>query len=156
MKPLCIIIAVSAMTRLVEAQESTVQVRFEEQKHVSPGSSARLTSKRVFTAKVAAAVEDYFRQFRSERFGLPTAYFAKLEARDVPLSWRSKITSEAFILERERPYLTPAPTELGKVLPNLGPEIRYYVAGSNVVALDRSFKVLDGMQVPTIKICGDY
>ena len=121
-----------------------------------PAGGATTVSRKIFNSEAATRVESYFRAFTSERFGLPAAYFAKLEARDVPYGWRRRISADAFILERERPYLTPAPPELAKELPEVGPGIRFYVAGSNVVALDGSYKVVDAIQVPTIKICEDY
>ncbi|MES2657956.1 MAG: hypothetical protein V4689_05030 [Verrucomicrobiota bacterium] len=38
-----------------------------------------------------------------------------------------------------------------KVLPAPQTGVRYYVAGSNVVAVDTSYKVIDSVQIPTIK-----
>ncbi len=31
-------------------------------------------------------------------------------------------------------------------------EVRYFVAGSNVVAVDKQFKVVDSIHIPSIKI----
>ncbi len=42
-----------------------------------------------------------------------------------------------------------APPELVQVLPQRE-EVRYYIAGSNVVAVDRSYKVVDSIEVPSV------
>ena len=38
------------------------------------------------------------------------------------------------------------------MLPAPTPEVRYYMAGGNVVAVDKSYKVVDSIQVPSVKI----
>jgi hypothetical protein len=45
-----------------------------------------------------------------------------------------------------------APPELVKVLPAPASGVRYYLAGSNVVAVDTNYRVVDAISIPSIKI----
>jgi hypothetical protein len=41
------------------------------------------------------------------------------------------------------------------VLPAPTPDVQYYMAGGNVVAVDKSYKVVDSIQIPSVKITVD-
>ena len=48
------------------------------------------------------------------------------------------------------------PPKLVEVLPPVeSTEVRYYVAGSNVVAVDENYRVVDSIQIPSVKITVD-
>ncbi|WP_367871888.1 hypothetical protein [Luteolibacter sp. Populi] len=52
----------------------------------------------------------------------------------------------------QRGYPVAAPPELVKVLPAARAETRYYIAGGNVVAVDKGYKIIDPIHIPSIKI----
>jgi len=105
-----------------------------------------------FTPDVRTGVVKYFDAFRNEPFGLPPAWVNKFRVNEIPIAWRvSAVASGVVIPETERPYLVEAPPDLVSVLPAPLAGIRYFVAGSNVVAVDRSYKVVDSVQIPTIR-----
>ena len=99
----------------------------------------------------------YFEPFKTERYGLPPAYVTRVKVKEIPAAWRTTtaIAPGVVITEKERPFLVEAPPELIKVLPAPAAEVRYYMAGSNVVAVDKSYKVVDSIQVPSVKITVD-
>lgn len=91
-----------------------------------------------------------------EARGLPPTIVMRVKVKEVPAAWRTtRIGTGAVIQEKERVHLIDAPPELEKVLPPPTPNIRYYVAGSNVVAVDRDFRVVDSVHIPSIKIVAD-
>jgi hypothetical protein len=105
-----------------------------------------------FTPDVRTGVVKYFDAFRNEPFGLPPAWVNKFRVNEIPIAWRvSAVAGGVVIPETERPYLVEAPPDLVSVLPAPLAGIRYFVAGSNVVAVDRNYKVVDSVQIPTIR-----
>jgi hypothetical protein len=75
-----------------------------------------------------------------------------MKVKEIPASWRSTIAPGLVIAEKERPLLVAAPPDLVKVLPAPASGVRYYVAGSNVVAVDSSYRVVDSISIPSVKI----
>ena len=69
----------------------------------------------------------------------------------------SRNPSEPGIMIEEdfRAHLVAAPPELVKILPEPESEVRYYVAGSNVVAVDKDFRVVDSLRIPSITFTVD-
>lgn len=106
-----------------------------------------------FTPDARTGVVKYFDAFRNEPFGLPPAWVNQFRVNQIPVAWRvSTVERGVVVPELERPYLVEAPPDLVSVLPAPLAGIRYYVAGSNVVAVDRSYKVVDSVKIPTIRL----
>lgn len=75
-----------------------------------------------------------------------------MKMKEIPAGWRTtRIEPGIVVTEKERPYLVEAPPELVSVLPSASGGVRYYVAGSNVVAVDKTYKIVDSIQIPSIK-----
>lgn len=114
------------------------------------------TTTKTFNPEARTKVVKYFDTYKTERYGLPPAYVSKIKVKEIPAAWRTTaIAPGVVITEKERPYLMEAPPELIKVLPPPTPEVRYYVAGGSVVAVDKNYKVVDSIQVPSVKITVD-
>ncbi len=97
-------------------------------------------------------VVKYFDAYKNETFGLPPAWVNQFRVNEIPMAWRvSAIATGLVVPENERPYLVEAPSDLVRVLPAPSAGIRYYVAGRNVVAVDRSYKVVDSVEIPSIR-----
>ena len=72
--------------------------------------------------------------------------------KEIPAGWRTtRIAPGLVVQEKERPYLVEAPAELIDVLPPSTGGVRYYVAGSNVVAMDSTYKIVDSVHIPSVK-----
>jgi len=83
---------------------------------------------------------------------LPPAWASTVRVKEIPVTWRTRIAPGVVITQKERPFLVAAPPDLVKVLPTSASGVRDYVAGSNVVAVDSSYRVVDAVDVPSIKI----
>ena len=102
------------------------------------------------------AVKRYFDTYKTYRHGLPPACASRIDAKDIPVTWRTTtLEPGVFITERARPYLVEIPSDLVRALPMPPHDIRYYMAGWNVVAVDATYKIVDSIQVPSIKIYVD-
>ncbi len=105
-----------------------------------------------FTPDARTGVVKYFDAYKNETFGLPPAWVNQFRVNEIPAAWRVSAVARGFVVpERERPYLVEAPSDLVRVLPAPSAGIRYYVAGRNVVAVDRSYKVVDSVEIPSIR-----
>ena len=115
------------------------------------------TTTTTFNPEVRTKVVKYFDTYKTERYGLPPAWVTKVKVKEIPATWRTtRVAPGVVITEKERPYLVEAPPDLVKILPAPpSPEVRYYVAGGNVVAVDKTYKVVDSIQVPSVKITVD-
>ena len=114
------------------------------------------TTTRTFEPEVQKRVVKYFDTYKTERYGLPPAVVTKISVDGIPTTWRSsRIAPGVVVTEKERPYLIAAPPELVKVLPSPRAGVTYYVAGSNVVAVDKEYKVVDSVHIPSIKFVVD-
>ena len=116
----------------------------------------KTTTTTTFSPEVKTKVVKYFEPHKTARFGLPPAWVTKFKVKEIPAAWRtSTIAPGVVITEKERPYLVEAPADLISVLPAPAPDVHYYVAGGNVVAVDRDYKVVESINVPSIKITVD-
>ncbi len=96
----------------------------------------------------------YFDTYRSEPLGLPADCAARVKVGQIPVSWSNTgISAGAVIRENERSALVDAPVELVRVLPH-ETEVRYFLAGGNLVAVNGNYKVLDSVRIPTIRLSG--
>ena len=145
------------------AAEVTETTETTETTEHADGSTTETTTEttRTFDPEVQKRVIKYFDPYKTERYGLPPALVTKIKdgwqdgkenSEEIPTSWRaSGIRSGVVITEKERPHLIAAPPELVKVLPAPRAGVSYYVAGSNVVAVDKEYRVVDTVHVPSVK-----
>ena len=111
------------------------------------------TTTRTFDPALRTKVVKYFDTYKTEKYGLPPEIVTSVKVKEVPTAWRtSAIAPGVIVTEKERPYLVAAPPTLVKLLPAAEErKVRYYVAGGNVVAVDKEYKVVDSIHIPSIK-----
>ena len=115
----------------------------------------KTTTTTTFSPEVKTKVVKYFEPHKTARFGLPPAWVTKFKVKEIPTTWRTTLAPGVVITEKERPLLVDAPADLISVLPPAPADVHYYVAGGNVVAVDSNYKVVEAINVPTIKIVDD-
>jgi hypothetical protein len=130
----------------------------EETTEVQRNADGSVTETKVettttFNPEARTKVVKYFDTYKGERYGLPPAWVTRFKVKEMPAVWRTtRIAPGVVVTEKQRPYLVEAPAELIKVLPAPGTEeVRYYVAGGNVVAVDKEYRVVDSIQIPSVK-----
>ncbi|WP_035613587.1 hypothetical protein [Haloferula sp. BvORR071] len=145
--------AVLAIAWPLSAQVTEKKETTETTQHAD-GSTTETTTEttRTFNPEVETKVVKYFDTYKTERYGLPPGIVIKKET---PVAWRTRVAPGVVIAEKQRDYLVTAPPELVKVLPAPRAETHYYIAGSNVVAVDKSYKIVDSIAIPSIKIVSE-
>lgn len=136
------------------AAEVTETTETTETTEDADGTTTETTTEttRTFEPEVEKKVVQYFDTYKTERYGLPPAIVTKVKVEEIPSTWRtSGLRRGVVVTEKERPYLIAAPPELVKVLPAPRAGVSYYVAGSNVVAVDKGYRVVDTVHIPSIK-----
>jgi hypothetical protein len=114
------------------------------------------TTTQTFNPEARTKVVTHFETYKTNPYGLPPGLAAKIQVKKIPPAWRTtRISPGVVVTEEHRPYLVEAPAEIVKVLPAPSTGVRYYVAGSNVVAVDSTYKVIDSVQIPSIKYTDD-
>ena len=135
----------------LSAETQTTEQTTERQN--SDGTVTRTETKTTtFTPEIRTQVVKYFDPYKSAQYGLPPEYVTRVKVKEVPVAWRTTIAPGVMIDEKSRPYLYAAPPELIKVLPVPTAGVHYYVAGSNVVAVDAQYRVVDSVQIPSVRI----
>jgi hypothetical protein len=130
----------------------------EETTEVQKNPDGSITETKVvtttFNPEARTKVVKYFETYKAERYGLPPAWVTRFKVKEIPADWRTtRVAPGVVIREKQRPYLVEAPPELVKVLPApASRETRYYLAGGNVVAVDKGYRVVDSIQIPSVKI----
>ena len=150
-------LAVLSLAWPLAAEVSETTETTETTEHAD-GTTTETTTQttRTFDPEVEKRVVKYFDPYKTERYGLPPALVTKVKVEEIPAPWRtSGIRTGVVVTEKERPYLIAAPPELVKVLPSPRAGVTYYVAGSNVVAVDKEYKVVDSVHIPSIKFVVD-
>lgn len=159
MKTTRIAIAAVALGAILPLTAQVTETKKKTEVHENADGSTtekHTTTTTTFNPEVKTKVVKYFDTYKTERYGLPPAYVTKIKVKEIPAAWRTSVIAPGVVItEKERPFLTEAPPELIKVLPAPTPEVRYYMAGGNVVAVDREYKVVDSIQVPSVKITVD-
>ncbi len=108
------------------------------------------TTTTAFNPEVQTKVVEYFETQKAHPHGLPPGLAKKVRIEEVPTAWRSTRIEPGVVVEEEyRTHLVEAPPELVQILPQRE-EVRYYIAGSNVVAVDNTYKVVDSIEVPSV------
>ncbi|WP_035609224.1 hypothetical protein [Haloferula sp. BvORR071] len=137
----------SAGAEVSETTETTETTRHAD----GSVTESTTTVTRTFDPAVRTKVVKYFDPYKTEKYGLPPEVVTSVKVKEIPETWRtSTIAPGVVIRDTERPYLVAAPPSLVKILP-AAEERRYYVAGGNVIAVDNDYKVIDSIQVPSIK-----
>ena len=114
------------------------------------------TTTQTFNPEARTKVVTYFDAYKTNPHGLPPGFKGRVRTKEIPAAWRTtRIAPGVVVSETQRSYLVEPPAELVRVLPAPSAGVRYYVAGSNVVAVDRSYKVVDSVQIPSIKYSED-
>jgi len=141
----------------ISAQVTETTKKTEVQQNADGSTTEkRTTTTTTFNPEARTKVVKYFDTYKTERYGLPPAYVSRVKVKEIPAAWRTTAIAPGIVItEKERPYLVEAPPELIKVLPAPTPDVRYYMAGGNVVAVDKTYKVVDSIQVPSVKITVD-
>ncbi|MEK7949360.1 hypothetical protein [Luteolibacter soli] len=141
----------------VTAQVTETHKKTEVREHADGTTTEKktTTTTTTFTPEVKTKVVKYFEPHKTERYGLPSAWVTKVKVKDIPTTWRTTIAPGVVIAEKERSFLVDAPPDLISVLPPAQADVHYYVAGGNVVAVDRDYKVVEAINVPSIKIVAD-
>jgi hypothetical protein len=152
--PTTVAIVVSSILPL--AAETKTTEKTETKEHADGSVTEKTTTKtRTFGPDVETKVVKYFDTYKTERFGLPPAIVTRVKVKQMPTAWRTTLAPGVVIQEKERVHLIDAPPELIKVLPAPSPDVHFYVAGSNVVAVDRDYRIVDSVNIPSIKIVAD-
>ena len=143
--------------RTVERRDGRApEVDSKDQRVTKPDAGQRKATEREskpsisFNPEVRTKVGRYFDRFKANRHGLPPEWVSRMRVREIPANWRSRILPGIVIVENERIYLIEAPQDLVDVLPPLPAGFHYYVAGSNVVAVDDNYRIVESFQIPTI------
>ena len=145
-------LALLATTWPLNAQVTEKKETKDTTEHAD-GSTTETTTEttRTFDPEVQTRVVKYFEPYKTQRYGLPPG--VSVSVKEIPAGWRtSRISPGMVVAEKQRSYLVAAPPELVKVLPAPRAETRYYIAGSNVVAVDKSYKVVDSIHIPSINL----
>lgn len=119
----------------------------------SSGSVARSSAPAAFHSYSRTKIVQYFDTYRTDPMGLPPGWTLGLQVNKIPAAWgNSRIAPGLVVAESERKYLMAAPSELIRVLPLRPLELRYFLAGNNLVAVDHNYKIVDFVQIPTIRL----
>jgi hypothetical protein len=140
----------------------TAQVtKTEDKTEVKESADGSVTEKQTtttttFNPEARTKVVKYFDTYKTNPHGLPPEWVTKMRVKEMPASWRTTVIAPgAVVTEKERPYLVEAPADLVSVLPPAQGGVRYYVAGGNVVAVDKEYRVVDSIRIPTVKFTMD-
>lgn len=119
------------------------------------GSAGRPAHSQVveFGSHARSKVVQYFDTYRTEPLGLPADCAARVKVGEIPAAWSNTgIRRGVMVRENERSALLEAPAELVRVLPADFQNVRYFLAGCNLVAVNGSYKVLDSIRIPTVRL----
>ena len=156
MKTIVTAIGLAALQTLIPQNAcAQTQTTEETEVEVSPdGTTTTTTTTTTFKPEVRNRVVTYFDTFKTQKYGLPPGFFGIVKVEQIPATWRAnRIPPGIVVAEPQREYLVAAPPELVKLLPPPDEvEVRYFVAGSNVIAVNEEYKVVDSIQIPSINI----
>ena len=145
------IVAVGCIVPL-SAQTTETEKKTEVTKNTDGSLTKTETTTTTFNPESRTKVVKYFDTYKTNPHGLPPQWVTKMKMKEIPAGWRTtRIAPGLVVTEKERPYLVEAPADLVEVLPPAAMGVRYYVAGSNVVAVDKSYKIVDSIQIPSVK-----
>lgn len=152
MKPHSIISSLS-LALILSAGAQVTETKTEKKTTTNPDGSVQQssTTTTTFNPEVQTRVVQYFDAYKASPNGLPPEWATQIKVKELPPAWgTTRIAPGTLLTEEARPFLVAAPPALVKVLPPAQPEVRYYVAGGNVVAIDKTYKVVDSVRIPTV------
>ena len=152
MKSILTILGVAAVSTFTVTAQTTTEKTTDVTANPDGSMTKTETKTTTFDPAARTKVVTYFDAYKTSPYGLPPAWVTTMKVKEIPSGWRTRIAPGLVIAEKERPFLVAAPPDLVKVLPAPASGIRYYVAGGNVVAVDSSYRVVDSIDVPSIKI----
>ncbi len=156
MKPFIIavsVLGIGSMSLMAQAQKT--EKATDVTKNADGSVTKTETTTTTFTPDSRTKAVKYFDAYKGNPHGLPPAWAAKVRVKDVPTAWRTSIAPGIVVQETDRSYLVEAPDDLISVLPAPRSGMRYYVAGSNIVAVDSNYRVVDSIPIPSIKFVAD-
>lgn len=119
-------------------------------REVSPLAPSAAT---VFGSHVRSKVVQYFDTYRNEPLGLPPGHAAAGHLGEIPVSWNARGLSRGGVLhEHERHGLVETSADIQRILPARQPEVRYYLAGRYLVAVDSDYRIVDFIRIPTVRL----
>jgi hypothetical protein len=152
----CSLVTLGCMLPLAAQVTKTTESTETSQSADGAVTETTTTTVQTFNPEARTKVITYFDHYKGNPHGLPSGFVQKVQVKEIPTAWRTtRIAPGVVVSEAQRSYLVEAPADLVKVLPAPSAGIRYYVAGSNVVAVDTSYKIVDSVQIPTIKYTED-
>lgn len=149
--PVLSAIALGCVSLNAQVTEQTTDVSTN-----ADGSVTKTQTTTTFNPEYQTKVVKYFDAYKTNPYGLPPEWVTQMKVKEIPAGWRtSRVAPGVVFREEERAHLVAAPAELISVLPTAATGVSYYVAGSNVVAVDSSYRVVDSIQIPSVKFIVD-
>lgn len=143
------LLVLPVVAQVTETTETTETTEHED----GSVTETTTTTTRTFDPALRTKVVSYFDPYKEERYGLPPGVYTDEVVTKIPTAWRTTaIAPGVVVTEKERPYLVAAPPKLISLLPPAEERhVKYYVAGGNVVAVDKEYRVVDSVHIPTVK-----
>lgn len=141
---------VFVLSSFAQVKETTTETTTTRNSDGSVSETTTTTTH--FNPEAQTKVVQYFDSYKTSPNGLPPDWSTQMKLKQIPAAWRTtRIAPGTVVTQEQRSYLMDAPPALLQVLPPAPAEVRYVVAGGNVVAIDKSFKVVDSIRVPSVK-----
>ena len=116
---------------------------------------ARSSGAAAFNSYARTKIVQYFDTYRADPLGLPPGWTKGIQVKNIPAAWaNSWLAPGAVVAASEQTYLMAAPVELIRMLPTHSQDLRYYMAGCNLVAVDPNYKIVDSVHIPTVRLLG--
>ena len=139
-----------ALTATAQVKETTTEKSVTR----NPDGSVRETTTTTahFNPEAQANVVEYFNTYKANPHGLPPEWSKQMNIKQIPRAWSTtRLAPGTVLTEEHRGDLMAAPPAWVQVLPPAPAEVGYYVAGANIVAVDKSSKVVDSIRVPSLR-----
>ena len=143
-----------SLALILSATAQVKETTTEKSTTVNPDGSVSesTTTTTIFKPEAQTKVVQYFETYKTSPNGLPPEWSTQMKLKQIPAAWRTaRVAPGTVFAEDVRPFLLEAPPALVKVLPPPTAEVRYYVAGGSVVAIDKTYRVVDSIQIPSVK-----
>ena len=122
----------------------------------APEVARSTTGSVAFDSYARTKIVQYLDTYRTDPMGLPPGWTVSIQVNEIPAAWcRSRIAAGLVVSASERTYLMAAPAELIRMMPTDSQHLRYYIAGCNMVAVDQKYKIVDSLNIPTIRLLGE-
>ena len=139
-----------ALTSLAQVKETTTEKTATRNADGSVSETTTTTTH--FNPEAQTKVVQYFDTYKTSPNGLPPEWSTQMKVKQLPPAWRTtRLAPGTVVTQEQRSYLMDAPPALVQVLPAAPADVRYVVAGGNVVAIDKSYKVVDSIRIPSVK-----